>query len=115
MNSLTTLCKCRRPKINRWSSTCLRQVPTNLSAIEFRDWPPVRKTHDYHALRLEDLIEAGGELGVPIAEQEVDLQAPILEHPGQVPRLLGHPGASRLIDAAGEVNAPRPTSMKNST
>ena len=29
------LSRCPRPKMRRWSSTSRRQVPTNLSAIEF--------------------------------------------------------------------------------
>ena len=54
--------------------------------------------------RLEDLVEGGTELGVTISEQELDLQAPILQLPGQVPRLLGRPGAGRLAGTASQVN-----------
>ena len=60
---------------------------------------------DSQPLRLEDLVEGGTELGVPIAEQELDLQSPILQLPGQVPCLLGHPGAGRL---AGIANVSHP-------
>ena len=46
-----------------------------------RDWPAVGQANDAHAFRAEDLGEGGAELGVPISEQELDLQTSILELP----------------------------------
>ena len=63
----------------------------------------VRKAHDFHAFRAEDLIEAGGELAVPITKQVAGLHDAILQLPGQVPGLLGHPLAGGVGGDAGEV------------
>jgi len=65
----------------------------------------VGEAHDLHALGAEDLIECGGELGVAIMEQELRREGAVLELPGQVPRLLGHPLGGRVVGAAGEVDA----------
>lgn len=43
-----------------------------------------RQPDDLDAFNGEDLIEAAGQLGVAIAEQEADSQAFIQELPGQV-------------------------------
>ena len=40
-----------------------------------------------HTLAPEDLIEAGRELGVPIAEQEAGLDLAVLKQPSQLPGL----------------------------
>ena len=45
--------------------------------------------HDFDAFRTEDLIEADGELGVAVSEQEAGLEGAVLKSPGQVPSLLG--------------------------
>ena len=71
-----------------------------------RHWPPVGQVDDSQPLRLEDLVEGGTELGVPISEQQLDLQSPILQPPRQVPCMLGHPGAGRVAGTARQVNAP---------
>ena len=47
----------------------------------------VGQMDDLHTLALEDLVEAGGELGVPIAEQEAGLDLTVLEEPCQLPAL----------------------------
>src|SRR5215472_13899882 len=60
--------------------------------------PSDLKTSSKAALNLE--------LGVPISEQELDLQSPILQLPSQVPCLLGHLGAGRLAGTASQVNPP---------
>ena len=62
---------------------------------------PIGQFQDLHALGAEDLIEAGGELAVAITEQEVGPERPVLELPGQVPSLLGHPLAGRAGRDAG--------------
>jgi hypothetical protein len=51
-------------------------------------WPPVWQVGDLRALALEDLVECGRELRVPIAEQELRPRSAVLELPGQVARLL---------------------------
>ena len=73
-----------------------------------RPWRSVGQPDDPHALAAEDLIEDGAELRVPIAEQELGYQLTVLEFPGQVPSLLNHPGAGRMVGAASQVNAPTP-------
>src|ERR1039457_3866875 len=44
----------------------------------------------------EDLVEAGRELGVTIADQEFDRPGSLGQFIGQIPGLLDHPGASRI-------------------
>ena len=57
----------------------------------------------------EDRVEGGGELGVPIAKQELDRLGALVEVHEQVPGLLGDPGVVRMgghaedPDAAGGV------------
>jgi len=57
----------------------------------------------------EDRVEGGGELGVPIAQQELDRACSFVEVHEQVPGLLRHPGVARMgghtedPDAAGGV------------
>src|SRR5262249_30249311 len=60
--------------------------------------------HDFDAFRTEDLIEADGELGVAVPQQEPSLEGAVLKPPGQAPSLLGHPLASRVGGDAGEVD-----------
>jgi len=89
-----------------------RQVVKHLSTTgadePFRDRVrprgPVPQPQDFNAFRAEDLVEAGSELGVPIAEQELGRQRPILELPGQVPGLLGDPLAGGVGGDAAEVD-----------
>lgn len=57
------------------------------------------------ALAAEDVVEGGGELGIAVAEQEPGAQLAVLQLPGQVPSLLGHPLAGRVECAAGDVDA----------
>ena len=60
----------------------------------------------------EDLIEAGGELGVTVAEEELGLEGAILEFPGQVPSLLSDPLAGGVGGDAAEVDLRLWSSMK---
>jgi hypothetical protein len=59
--------------------------------MEFAPGNAEGQFHDFHTFGAEDLIEPGAEVGVPIAERETGLHGAILELPGQVPGLLGHP------------------------
>ena len=55
------------------------------------------RSMDYlDAVNSEYLVEARGELGVPVSDQELDGNGPILQRHGQVPRLLDNPGAGRV-------------------
>jgi len=51
-----------------------------------------RRADDPNALGAEDLVEAGRELGVPVADQEPDRLRALGEFMGEIPGLLGHPG-----------------------
>src|SRR5215472_1550320 len=66
----------------------------------------IGQAHNLHAFRAEDLVECGRELGVPVSEQELlGSQLAVLQLPGQVARLLEHPGLVGAVGAAGQVNA----------
>jgi hypothetical protein len=81
-------------------------VRTNLSAKAFArgdrtgvliTWAPI------------DLITSSNdprELGVPVADQEVDRSALVLQGGGQVTRLLGDPGPDRVGRHAGQEHLP---------
>jgi hypothetical protein len=78
-------------------------VPTNLSQIEFARGDR-KGSFTTSTSRTEDLIEADGELGVAVPEQELGLEGTVLKPPGQVPSLLGHPLAGRTGGDAGEMD-----------
>jgi hypothetical protein len=48
-----------------------------------------RRADDPNALGAEDLVEAGRELGVPVADQEPDRMCALGEFMGEIPGLLG--------------------------
>jgi hypothetical protein len=50
------------------------------------------------------LIEAGGELGVAVAKEELGLEGAILEFRGQVPSVLSDPLGGGISGNAGEVD-----------
>jgi len=54
-----------------------------------------RGADDVDTFRLEDIVEAGDELGVTVTDQELDGKDPILQCQGQVSRLLDDPGTGR--------------------
>jgi hypothetical protein len=58
------------------------------------------------ALGGEDLVERGGELGVPISDQQPEASE-VMAH-GEVPRLLGDPWALRMRRDAGEMHPAAP-------
>ena len=64
----------------------------------------VWQTHDGHAFGAEDLVEAGGELGVSIVEEIAGLEDAVLQLPGQVAGLLGHPLAGGVGGDAGKMD-----------
>jgi hypothetical protein len=61
---------------------------------------------DPHADRGEYHVEGGGELGIPVSDQELQAVNVILEVHEQVAGLLGHPRASRMGGDPGQVHAP---------
>jgi hypothetical protein len=73
-----------------------------------------RCAHHLHAFAPEHLIEAGVELGVPVADQEPGGQLSILQLPGQVPRglagrsaLKAPPQSSRQSETLKHDRGPR--------
>ena len=100
----------RRP-CGRWASHDRRGVrgpsyePGAVSCASLRSRRPVGQADDLDALAPEDVIEPCGELGVSVTEQEPGAQLAVLELPGQVPSLLGHPLAGRVSGASCEVDA----------
>jgi hypothetical protein len=64
-----------------------------------------RCPHHLYAFAPEHLIEAGVELGIRSGIKNLATGSPSWEFPGQVARLLRHPGSSRLGGAAGQVNS----------
>src|SRR5665213_1436007 len=65
---------------------------------------PDRGADDPDAFGPEDLVETRGELGVPVTDQELDGMDPILQHHGQVPRLLDNPGTGRMSGDPGHMH-----------
>ena len=57
---------------------------------------PDRGPDDPDAVGAEDLVEARGELGVSVPDQELDRMGPFGEHHAQVAGLLDDPRACRV-------------------
>ena len=55
-----------------------------------------RRSNDADTLCPEDLVEAGGELGVAIPDQELEWTCTLGEFVGQISGLLDYPGAGRI-------------------
>ncbi len=70
-----------------------------------------RRPHGRHqhlgTLRAEHVVEAAGELRVPVADQEAYLPSPLPQHQQQVAGLLGDPGAVGIGGHAGQVHTSR--------
>lgn len=64
--------------------------------VGIRVWSPERGSQDRWTFRPKDLIEAGHVLGVAISDEGLDLDAGVLDVPGQVARLLGASGRIRV-------------------
>ena len=66
---------------------------------------PDRGAEDADVGAGEHRVEGGGELAVPIADQELELGGVVTEVDEQVAGLLGHPGAGGVGGDPGEVYA----------
>jgi hypothetical protein len=64
-----------------------------------------RCQHHLGALGAEEVVEGAAELGIPIAEQELDPASLLAEHQQQVARLLGDPGGAWVGGQPGQVDA----------
>ena len=61
----------------------------------------LNRSTDYPgAIGMEDLIERGGEAGVPVMQDELHPRPGILQVRQQVPSLLHHPRLDRVIGAS---------------
>lgn len=63
---------------------------------------------DFDTFRAKDGVKRRGELGVPVVYEEAhgfDAGVSILEVPGQLTDLLGHPGLTGVCRTAGEMHA----------
>ena len=67
-----------------------------------------RKPDDPHGFVPEDLVEGSSELGIAVTKEGLGRELAVLEPPGQLPRLLNDPTASRRGGAAGQVHFPTP-------
>lgn len=76
---------------------------------------PVRQLDHAHTLAAEDIIEAGGELGVTVAELEAGLELTLEQLPGQGSGLLRNPLSGRVPGTAGEMDAAASDLEENST
>ena len=65
-----------------------------------------RSLHDPHAHRREHRIEPGGELRIPVPDQELQVVSAALQVHQEIAGLLGHPRAGRVGGDAGQVHAP---------
>src|SRR5271165_6239423 len=54
-------------------------------------WCSNRCPDDLDSLGVEDVVEAGRELGVPVPYQESDWASPLAKHRRQISGLLDHP------------------------
>ncbi len=70
-----------------------------------RPWCPYRGADDPDVGTGEDRVERGGELAVPVADQEPEPVGAFAEVYQEVAGLLGHPGPSGMAGDPGEVHA----------
>ena len=91
--------------IRRWSRHSRRRVPMKRSAIAFARGARigVRMIADVGAG--EDGVEGGGELAVPVADQEPEPVGAVAEVHQQVAGLLGDPGPGGVGGDPGDVHA----------
>ena len=69
---------------------------------------PDRGSDDLDVGAGEDRVERGGELAVPVADQEPEPFGVVREVHEQVADLLGHPGSGRMGGDPGDVRAAAP-------
>jgi hypothetical protein len=67
------------------------------------------------AFGAEHVVERAAELGIPIAQQELDAAPLLAEHQQQVPRLLGDPAPLGLVVTPARWTRRVSSSMKNNT
>jgi hypothetical protein len=65
-----------------------------------------RRLYHLQPFAPEDRVEAGGELAVPVVQQDTNGQPPLLQVPGQVAGVLRYPGRNRVGCTAGEAHLP---------
>lgn len=82
----------------------LRTVPTKRSAIALPLGASTGVRDDLDALGAEDLVERAAELGVVVAQQEAHRTLAVLQTPGQIPCLLGDPGAAEVLRHASKMD-----------
>lgn len=73
---------------------------------------PVRGEDSLDALGREYGVEARGERGVPVMDEEARWHDPILNLPAKLTRLLCHPGRRRVACTARQMDPPRPQFAK---
>src|SRR5438552_10240606 len=74
-----------------------------------------RRLDDLDPFAGEDGVEVAGELAVAVADQEAKRPWSLLERPGELAPLLGHPGAGRLAVQPARWTRRLSSSMKKST
>ena len=77
--------------IRRWSRHSRRRVPIQRSAIAFARGARAGVRMIRMSALFEDGVEGGGELAVPVADQEPELGGAVVEVHEQVAGLLGRP------------------------
>ena len=81
------------------------QCPDEAFRDRVRPWSSGRGADDPDVDAGEDRVERGGELAVPVADQEPEPVGAIAEIHQQVTGLLGHPGTGRVGDDPSNVHA----------
>ncbi len=64
------------------------------------------RVDDMRLLRHKDRIEALGELGIVVVDQEMKVRKAAFEVPDNLARLLVNPGSVWMLGTAGEVDTP---------
>jgi hypothetical protein len=83
--------------------------PTRRGAVcnpRFRPRRPDRRLDHPRAVPGEDVVECGGELAVPIANEEPELPGSLTEVHHEVTGLLGGPGPGRMSRHAHDMDGP---------
>ncbi len=87
--------------------TLLAQCPNPSLRIGIGIRRATRRPNDFYSFGLEHRIESSGEFRVPIMDQETYRQLVLVQGPGQLPRLLGHPRRIRMSRASGHKHPSR--------
>ena len=105
MYSRSTAARWRGPVIRRWSRHSRRRVPIEALGDRVRPRCPDWGADDADVGAGEHGVEGGGELAVPVADQEPELLGAVAEVHQQVAGLLGDPGAGGVGGDPGDVHA----------